>query len=182
MGYHWRFIQSWGSRAAGAQREPRTSLPPWNRAVLMTAVRLFSERTNQRGDWALREEEKKKRCQPPNLGALHLAHFWWLTPFFPVTTGQLIGLTCPWKPDDPPLETRIYRRGVALSGRWSVAPRAGYPPAPPAAAPGSASGATGVRTRTVGAPSSSSASAAPTAAKWAVSRCAWSAARSRHCS
>ncbi len=67
-------------------------------------------------------------------------------------------------------------------GRWSVAPRAGYPPPPPAAAPGSASGDTGVRTRTVGAPSSSSARAAPTAAKWAVSRCAWSAARSRHCS
>ncbi len=67
-------------------------------------------------------------------------------------------------------------------GRWSVAPRAGYPPPPPAAAPGSASGATGLRTRTVGAPSSSSARATPTAAKWAVSRCAWSAARSRHCS
>jgi hypothetical protein len=42
----------------------------------MTSVRLFPERTNQRGDWALREEEKKKRCQPPNLGTLHLAYFW----------------------------------------------------------------------------------------------------------
>ncbi len=41
----------------------------------MTAVRLFPARTNQRGAWALREEEKKKRCQPPNLGALYLAYF-----------------------------------------------------------------------------------------------------------
>ena len=26
-----------------------------------------------------------------------------------------LGVTCPWKPHDPTLKTRIYRRGVALS-------------------------------------------------------------------
>ena len=84
MGDHWRFIQSWGSRVAGAPQEHRTSLLPWNRAVVMTSVRLFPERTNQRGDWALREEEKKKRCQPPNLGALYLAYFSWSSAEFVV--------------------------------------------------------------------------------------------------